>query len=372
VRGPAYFVKSNNGGTNWTVVNLTAAGVMNGIMDVHFQDLTNGWVVGMDTNAYSSSCSAPYHGCIARTTNGGQTWTPVVTTSLSCCYFWKMAWPSTNVGYASLQQNGTISAIIFYKTTNGGQTWVSNGIPISAAGGCAFYLQGIGFADTNTGWMGGASCATYQDSFIQTTDGGVTWTPIGYFDTTHMNRLKFTATNWGYACGFALHLYSPPLSLTNPPPSEVVAGGSSAQFQAGAYPLAPASYQWLWNGVAIAGATNSTFTLANAGRTNEGAYAVVISNSYGTIISSNATLQVEVPQILFPPKVLPAGGVELGFGDWDGSPLTSNDFLNLELEASTNLINWQQLNLPYSLSNGIIQVSDPTNLPARFYRVVEH
>jgi hypothetical protein len=112
--------------------------------------------------------------------------------------------------------------------------------------------------------------------------------------------------------------------------------------------------------------------LANAGRTNEGAYAVVISNSYGTIISSNATLQVEVPQILFPPKVLPAGGVELGFGDWDGSPLTSNDFLNLELEASTNLINWQQLNLPYSLSNGIIQVSDPTNLPARFYRVVEH
>jgi len=34
VRGPAFFIKSQNRGTNWTLVNLTAMGVMNGIMDV--------------------------------------------------------------------------------------------------------------------------------------------------------------------------------------------------------------------------------------------------------------------------------------------------------------------------------------------------
>ena len=204
VRGPAFFVKSNDGGTNWTVVNLTAAGVMNGIMDVYFQDLTNGWVCGMDTNSYSSSCSPTYHGCIAHTTNGGLTWTPVVNSPLGCCYFWKMAWPSSQVGYTSLQQNGTISSIIYYKTTNGGQTWVSNAVPISVVGNCAFYLQGIGFSDTNTGWMGGGACSTYQESFVQTTDGGNTWTPAGYFDTTHMNRLRFTSTNWGYACGLRI------------------------------------------------------------------------------------------------------------------------------------------------------------------------
>src|SRR5208282_2546393 len=55
VRGPAYFIKSEDGGTNWSTLSLTALGVMNGIMDIYFQDATNGWVVGMDTNAYAAS-----------------------------------------------------------------------------------------------------------------------------------------------------------------------------------------------------------------------------------------------------------------------------------------------------------------------------
>jgi len=372
VRGPAFFVKSTNGGTNWSVLNLTAAGVMNGIMDVHFITPSNGWVCGMDTNAYSSSCATAYHGCLANTTNGGASWTPVLTTPLSCCYFWKMAWPTPQVGYVSLQQNGTISSIIFYKTTNGGQNWVSNAVPISVVGGCAFYLQGIGFADTNTGWMGGASCATYQESFIQTTDGGNTWAPIGYFDTPHMNRLRFTATNWGYACGFALHLYSPPLAVTNPPASQIISGGSTAQFSASTYGLSTASYQWLWDGQTITGATNSTLSIPTASRTNEGSYSVVVSNSYGSIISPSATLQVTVPQILYPPLTLASGGYQISFGDSDGSPLSINDFTNLELDSSSNLRTWLPLSLPYSLSNGVIEVNDPTNYPSRYYRVIEH
>ena len=35
VRGPAFFIKSVDGGTNWSIVNLTAMGVMNGIMDIN-------------------------------------------------------------------------------------------------------------------------------------------------------------------------------------------------------------------------------------------------------------------------------------------------------------------------------------------------
>ena len=86
VRGPAYFIKSADGGLTWSTLNLTDAGVMNGIMDIYFFDTNNGWAVGMDTNAYSSACSPPYHGCIARTTNGGQNWTPVVVSGTTCCY----------------------------------------------------------------------------------------------------------------------------------------------------------------------------------------------------------------------------------------------------------------------------------------------
>ena len=59
MRGPAYFIKSSDGGANWTIRNLTSMGIMNGIMDVYFKDPLNGFVVGMDNHEYSASCSPP-------------------------------------------------------------------------------------------------------------------------------------------------------------------------------------------------------------------------------------------------------------------------------------------------------------------------
>src|SRR5207237_8426111 len=120
LRRPAFSAKSEDGGTNWTSVNLTAERVQNGIMDVYFRDTNTGLVCGMDTNTYASGV---YHGRISKTTDGGQTWTPQVTTSFTGCYFWKMTWPSTNVGYCSLQQNSSYSVVVYYKTIDGGNTW---------------------------------------------------------------------------------------------------------------------------------------------------------------------------------------------------------------------------------------------------------
>src|SRR5204862_5270150 len=121
--------------------------------------------------------SPPYFGRMAHTTNGGTTWTSVVTTTISDCYFWKMSWPTTNIGYCALQQNGSYNTVVFYKTTDGGNTWVSNGIPLSSIGSPqSFYLQGIGFVSTNEGWAGGASGT---NNFIHTTNGGATWSPVG-------------------------------------------------------------------------------------------------------------------------------------------------------------------------------------------------
>jgi hypothetical protein len=51
-------------------------------------------------------------------------------------------------------------------------------------------------------------------------------------------------------------------------------------------------YQWLRNGANIAGATASTYTLANAQPANAGQYTVVVSNNGGVATSAPATLTV--------------------------------------------------------------------------------
>lgn len=67
---------------------------------------------------------------------------------------------------------------------------------------------------------------------------------------------------------------------------------SSVMLAAIATGVPPLSYQWLNNGVAIDGATNNTFAIVRAQFTNEGVYALMVSNAYGRVTSSNVFLDV--------------------------------------------------------------------------------
>lgn len=290
VRGPAYFAKSENGGTSWSVTNLTAAGVMGGLMDVYFKDSQNGFIVGMNTNLFTAP---PYYGSIARTTNGGLTWQVLVTTPVASSYFWKMSWPSTNVGYASLQQNGSYNTVVFYKTIDGGATWTSNGIPLTAIGNQgSFGLQGIGFVSETEGWMGGTTTLNPPYTFIHTTDGGLTWTPEGYGNTRSINRIRFVSPTLGYMSGQQLHVYHVPLAASVTPASPTVPLGSNVTFTATAYGTAPLYYQWRYNGTNLSGATAATLPLTNVQAVNVGNYDVVVSDFSGAITSSVSALMI--------------------------------------------------------------------------------
>ena len=87
--------------------------------------------------------------------------------------------------------------------------------------------------------------------------------------------------------------YSP--FITSPPQSQFVAVGSDAFFSASAVGATPFSYQWQFNGTNIAGATGSNYILHSAQCSNSGGYAVVVTNSYGSVTSSVATLTVGQP-----------------------------------------------------------------------------
>ena len=379
VRGPAFFIKSADAGTNWDILNLTATGVMNGIMDVYFRDPLNGWVVGMDTNAFAANCASPYYGRIARTTDGGNTWTPVLTTPIACSYFWKMSWPATNIGYVALQQNGSYNTIVFYKTTDSGNTWLSNGIPEVSIGlgtnGYNFYLQGLGFVSTNEGWIGGASgLPSYGNSFLHTTDGGATWSPAGFNDTFFINRIRFLSPTLGFASGANLYLYNVALLLASQPQSQVVLAGTNLSLSVTALGAPPISYQWQKDGTNKPSATNATLTLTNVRRTDEGTYLVVVTNAAASLQSSNAVVRVLAAERLGTPTLLPANRLQLLFSDADGgSLLTANDLATFDVLASSNLTDWTVITNSLTLTNGSILFQDSTtNYPARFYRVREH
>lgn len=102
--------------------------------------------------------------------------------------------------------------------------------------------------------------------------------------------------------------------ITSHPQSITAAAGSSAQFSVTASGTPAPTYQWQFNGIALAGATNSTLTLNNVSTANAGNYTVVITNPHGSVTSNAATLTVTAP----PPPPPSSGGS--GGGGGGGSP----------------------------------------------------
>jgi len=87
----------------------------------------------------------------------------------------------------------------------------------------------------------------------------------------------------------------------------------SATFSASAFGTVPLSYQWKKNGVAINGATASTYTISGLASSDAGAYTVDISNAAGSTNSAVANLTVlNVPTT---PQVIPDLVVHLPFDD---------------------------------------------------------
>lgn len=80
--------------------------------------------------------------------------------------------------------------------------------------------------------------------------------------------------------------------ITSPPQNISVVQGGSATFSVTATGTAPLTYQWLFNGGTIPGATGTNLTLLSVQATNAGNYSVRVSNTIGTNTSAAATLSV--------------------------------------------------------------------------------
>ncbi|MCX6922367.1 MAG: immunoglobulin domain-containing protein, partial [Verrucomicrobia bacterium] len=94
-------------------------------------------------------------------------------------------------------------------------------------------------------------------------------------------------------------------SIIAQPTNQSVFAGSSATFTVNAAGTAPLSYQWLFNGVSIAEANETSLALSNVQPVQAGNYSVRVTNTFGSITSSNALLTINAA----PPCAAPSSGL---------------------------------------------------------------
>ena len=87
----------------------------------------------------------------------------------------------------------------------------------------------------------------------------------------------------------ALTVICPPV-IYEQPVSQAAVPGSGVTFSLSAGGTAPLGYQWIFNGLAIAGATNSSLTLSGIQSNNIGSYCAAVANAAGSVTSSPANL----------------------------------------------------------------------------------
>jgi hypothetical protein len=130
--------------------------------------------------------------------------------------------------------------------------------------------------------------------------------PVLTLVNVRSNNVGFYAVTVSNAYGVAtssnatLTLGYPP-SITMQPMSQTAPAGASATFNVAASGDQPLSYQWLFNGTNISGATAASLTLSNVQPTSEGNYSVLVFNPYASVTSSNAALSVNLAGCEPPP-----------------------------------------------------------------------
>lgn len=198
----AAVMRTLDGGQTWKSFSMKAHA--NLLIDNYFTDDKHGWVVG----GVGGDDYPMLKPVVLFTDDGGETWTDRLKDSgikfPNGEWGWKIQFLNAQLGFVSLE-NSNGAAIL--KTVDGGQTWKR--IEVTDPRHNAD-LEGVGFINETTGWVGGWGRGFNPgpgDGITSgTTDGGATWfdaNSVGAF----LNRFRFTGSEpiVGYASGRTIY-----------------------------------------------------------------------------------------------------------------------------------------------------------------------
>jgi photosystem II stability/assembly factor-like uncharacterized protein len=196
VGGPNFLVVSRDGGETWVSRDLSDRVAM--LIDAEFVSPERGFLVGGTSTDLARS-----HTLILATEDGGRTWAEAFRSSRPMELGWKLDFPTSEVGYASVMAFDSTATVV--KTLDGGRSW--NELALLDA---PYQAKGIGFVDAETGWVGGERPGLPA---YFTDDGGRSWWP----DTSLgplTNRLRFVRDAEGrLVAGYAIGMTIQKLDL---------------------------------------------------------------------------------------------------------------------------------------------------------------
>jgi hypothetical protein len=108
--------------------------------------------------------------------------------------------------------------------------------------------------------------------------------------------LTVTDGEFNTSTSFQLKVVAAP-AITSHPQSQSILVGGTATFSVTATSSEPLSYQWQFNGAAIAGATQASYTVSSAQLSHAGDYTVIVSNIAASVTSAAATLTVNMDAV---------------------------------------------------------------------------
>lgn len=138
---------------------------------------------------------------------------------------------------------------------------------------------------------------------VSTSTGRITGTPT----VTGVFTIRLTASDSGISsrtvtANLVLTIVeagpggSPP-SITRQPISQTISNGGNVTLTVAAAGTAPFTYQWRRDGANVAGATSASLTLSAVSTNKTGRYTALVSNAYGSVTSSVATVSlIQVPR----------------------------------------------------------------------------